>query len=91
MEKIPFDPKELEPIGFSPAPLPFLPPTPIFNSPITRKENFLRLINGEGALWVPHTKEFFIWNPSCIPDSWARNSLVRRVRSSSGAGRTCSE
>ena len=77
MEKVPFDPKELEPIGYSPAPLWFMPPTPIFNSPITRKENFLNIIHGEDALWMPHTKEFMIWNPSCIPDSWARGATTK--------------
>ena len=74
---IPFDPKELEPVKFNPPPVPGMAPTPVFNSPISRRENFLRLTNGEGAMWMPHTKEFMIFNPACIPDCWARGMVNR--------------
>ncbi len=77
MNQYAFDPKELEPIGYNPPPLPFMPPTPIFNSPISIKENFQRLIRGEQPLWMPYTKEYFVYCPSCIPDCWARGDVTR--------------
>ena len=77
MKKVPFDPKELEPIGFNPPPMPGMAPTPIFNSPISLKENFWRLTRGDNPLWMPHTKEFMIYTPSCIPDCWARGAVSK--------------
>jgi len=77
MEKVLFDPEELKPVGFMPPPLPGMPPTPIFNSPISSKENFWRLTKGEDPLWMPHTKEFMVFTPSCIPDCWARGSVSK--------------
>lgn len=75
MDRVPFDPKELEPIGYVPGPFPGLPPTPVFNTPISRKENFKRFVNGEKPLWMPHAKEFLIYCPACVPDSWARGMV----------------
>ena len=77
MNKVPFDPKELNPIGFNVPPMPGMPPSPIFNSPISPRENFWRLTNGEGPLWMPHTKEFMVFTPSCVSDCWARGMVSK--------------
>lgn len=45
-----------------------------FNSPITPKENFLRICRGEKPLWIPNVNsEFNNIQPSCMPDAQARN------------------
>ena len=51
MKKIPFDPKELIPIGEEPGMF-RRPPRPIFATPITAKENFIGFFKGEPC-WMP--------------------------------------
>ena len=46
MKRIPFDPKELIPIGEEPGFMPGMPGRPIFPTPITPRENYLMLLNG---------------------------------------------
>ena len=53
MKRIPFDPKELIPIGEEPGFMPGMPGRPIFPTPITPRENYLMLLNGETPLWMP--------------------------------------
>lgn len=76
MERVKFDPKELEPVGYVPGPFPGTPPTPVFNTPISRKENFKLFVAGEKPLWMPHAKEFLLLNPLCLPDSMARGMVT---------------
>ena len=40
MERVKFDPKELEPVGYYQGFNPKAPPTPVYDFPISRKENF---------------------------------------------------
>jgi len=76
MEKLPkFDPKELEIVSYS-KPNAFLPPMPIYNTPISRKENFRRLYRGETPLWMPHTDDIGYFFPACVPDSIARGMVT---------------
>ena len=77
MERIPFDPKELEPLGYIPAPFPGEAPTPVFNTPISRKENFRLFVSGQKPLWMPHVREFLLLNPECVPDSMARGMVSK--------------
>jgi hypothetical protein len=77
VERVAFDPKELEPVGYVPDIFPELPPTPVFNTPISRKENFMLFLKGEKPLWMPHARECIIINPSCVPDQWARGMVTR--------------
>ena len=53
MKRIPFDPKELIPIGEEPGFMPGMPGRPIFPTPITPRENYLMLLSGEVPLWMP--------------------------------------
>ena len=50
MKRIPFDPKELIPIGEEPGFMPGMPGRPIFPTPITPRENYLMLLSGEVPL-----------------------------------------
>lgn len=72
MDKVKFDPKELEAVEIIPAGFPGRPPIPVFNTPISRKENYKRLIKGENPLWLTHPNEIAFLMPSCVPDNWAR-------------------
>lgn len=74
MNRIPFDPFELEPIGYNyDGPFPNLNTvSPIFSSPISRKENFHLLLKGEKPLWMPHFNEIKLFFPTCVPDHVAR-------------------
>ena len=53
MKRIPFDPKEMIPIGEEPGFMPGMPGRPIFPTPITPRENYLMLLSGEVPLWMP--------------------------------------
>ena len=75
MDRVKFDPKELEPIGYFRGANPKAPPTPVFNSPISRKENFLAMVRGETPLWLPSSNEFYLFMPTCVPDNWARGMV----------------
>ncbi len=79
MKRIPFDQKELEAVGTIPASFPGLPPTPIYQYPISRKENFKLLLTGEKPLWIPHAQEILTLSPGCMPDNWARGTVDRPV------------
>lgn len=79
MNRVPFDPKELEAVGTIPPAFPGLPATPIYQYPITRKENFNLLLAGEKPLWMPHAQEIFMFSPGCMPDNWARGTVDRPV------------
>ncbi len=76
MERIPFDPKELEVVGYCPAFNPFAPPLPIYNSPISRKENHWLLYKGETPLWMPHSFDSYLFMPECVPDNWCRGMVT---------------
>ena len=74
----PFCPEEeLKDVGkFRPVPKPYgVPSFPVrkFNTPITPKENFLRLARGEEPLWMPNfSVDFNCLQPMVMPDAYAR-------------------
>jgi len=70
-----FDPKEMEIVGYDRLNY-FLPPLPVYKSPITRRENFLRLYRREHPLWMPHTDDINYFFPTCVPDSVARGMIT---------------
>ena len=80
MEKIPFDPKELEVSGEYRGFYPGAKSIPILNTPITAKENFRRfaLNEGGGPLWMPSYPEIRMFNPQIIPENIAR-AIVAEV------------
>ena len=76
MERIPFDPKELEVVGYWPGFHPMAPKIPIYNTPITPRENFQLLYRGETPLWMPHSQDYMLLMPDCVPDNWARGMVT---------------
>ena len=79
MESVKFDPRELEIKKYLREGNPVFPPIPVFNSPISRRENFLRLIRGEHLLWMPTSDDMSYFFPTCVPDSWARGMVSSPV------------
>ena len=48
---------------------------PVYNTPITQKENYLLALKGEG-LWTPILSQQVIFSPKIIPDSISRGFVV---------------
>lgn len=76
--KIPFSKDELKDVGMWKAvPKPYgVPAYPMrkFNTPITPKENFLRVCRNETPLWMPNaTVDFNAIQPEIMADAYARN------------------
>ena len=72
MDRIPFDEKELIPIGYRKGVSPSSPrPIPIFNTPIAPKDNLMMLLNKEIPFWMPAGGESQLLCPQC-PDNIAR-------------------
>ena len=79
-----YDAKELEVIGVHPSSKavsmipggdpPQTPPEPLYNRPITPRENLIRAFSGEKPLWMPHTGWAFCdvnnFRPRLIPDNY---------------------
>ena len=78
MEKIPFDPKELEVSGEYRGIYPGSKGIPVLNTPITAKENFRRFAFNEegGPLWMPSYPEIKMFNPQIVPENIARAIVV---------------
>ena len=59
---------------------PPLPPQPIFNTPITPKENWKLLFNGQKPYWIPQAGWFFcdvhIFRPRMHPDNYATRLII---------------
>ena len=71
MNRPAFDPKELEPLGFEPGFMGRGPGRPIFNTPITPKENYLMSMRHEKPLWMPMGDGSSMITPA-VPDNIAR-------------------
>ena len=71
MNRIPFDKKELIPIGTTPSLMPSQPVMPIYSTPITPKENYLMLMNGETPFWMPNSGDTQMFTPM-VADNIAR-------------------
>ena len=76
MDRIPFDPKELEIVGYMPAFNPRAPKIPIYNTPVSKRENYLMFLNGETPHWLPHMNDQFLFLPECVPDNWCRGMVT---------------
>ena len=86
-EYVKFDPKELEIVDYIGKGSPYLPPIPVYNSPITPRENFRRMVRGDHYLWLPHTLDINYLFPWCVPDSLAREAF--RLASAKLGVHTC--
>ncbi len=77
MSNYPFDPKEISVDEYYPKMPPLygmdMAPTRKFNTPITPKENFLRVCRKEKPLWLPNmATDFATIQPIVMPDANAR-------------------
>ena len=81
MEKIPFDPKELESSGEYRSFRPDAKGIPILNTPITPRENFRKFAFNEegGPVWMPSYPEIKMFNPQVIPENVARAIVAEAV------------
>ena len=72
MNRVPFDPKELIPLSVEKAIMPGFPDKPVYNSPITNRENFALSLKREKPMWMPNT--FTDYDMICpeVPDNIAR-------------------
>ena len=79
MSKVPFNrAEEMQIRGYSKEYIGFLgtkmAPTPKFNTPISPKENVLRVYKKEQPLWAPSVvMDMNVIQPMCMPDAYARN------------------
>ena len=71
MNRIPFDEKELIPIGEAPSFMPGMPGRPIYNTPITSKENYMMLLDKQVPFWMPGFGDTTMMTPM-IADNIAR-------------------
>lgn len=76
MKRVAFSKVELEPIGEYPSLFPGVPATPIYQTPITPKENYRALYKGEKPLWIPNFYDLTTLCPACYPDAIARGFVV---------------
>lgn len=67
-----FDSKELEIVGTYNVDYPHAPQLTKYNTPITPKENYLRMFKGEKPLWMPAHTDNQYFGPNCLPDVIAR-------------------
>ncbi|MGI6007010.1 MAG: uroporphyrinogen decarboxylase family protein [Ruminococcus sp.] len=84
-----FDPKEFEVAAFHPSSKAvsmdpgqdpaLIPPEPLFNHPITPRENLKRKLSGENPCWLPYTGWCFCdvnnFRPRFIPDNYATHLI----------------
>ena len=70
MDKIPFRREELEVVGQT-ANI-GRGAMPLLNTPITPRENFLRLVHGEDVLWIPNARDALSVTPAVVKDNIAR-------------------
>ena len=67
-----FDPRELEVIGKYNEKYPHAPQLTKYNTPITPRENYLRMLRGEKPMWMPAHTDNQYFGPNCLPDVIAR-------------------
>lgn len=75
MERVPFHEKELQVLGEWPGMGPGAPGTPIFDTPITARENITAFLQGKNSLWMPSFQEFKVFMPSILPENPARGMI----------------
>lgn len=67
-----FHPDELKILGTYNAAYPHAPQLTKYNTPITPRENYLRMFRGEKPLWMPSHTDNMYFGPNCLPDVIAR-------------------
>lgn len=69
MAFIPFDEKELMAIGTKRGSNPAAPSSPKLNTPISARENFLRVLRHESPYWIPFVSDKQSFSPRIFPDN----------------------
>lgn len=67
-----FNPDELKVLGKYNAEYPHAPQLTKYNTPITPRENYMRMFKGEKPLWIPAHSDNMYFGPNCVPDVIAR-------------------
>ena len=80
MSKEKFTMDELDIIGTAPSMFPGMPGAPIYNRPITAKENRDLLFSGKRPMWIPTTGDVKMFCPKIIPDNVARGFIIEAER-----------
>ncbi len=77
MEKYPFRKDELNPKSLIPS-RPGMEPLPLYHTPITPKENYMRMFHKDGPapLWIPLVSEIVNFAPRVVPDCVARSFVM---------------
>jgi len=63
--------EELKQVGTF-TPIGPMPAAPKFDTPITPRENYLRFMRGEKAMWMPNSSDIARFEPTIVPDNIAR-------------------
>ena len=80
MNRPPYDPKELIPIEVDPPLMPGFPEKPVYDSPVSVKENFFMSLRHEKPLWMPNA--FYDTSMICpaVPDNIARAFVYEELK-----------
>ena len=81
-----FDKKELEFTKRGPNFVDMTKPgPPIYNFPISAKEEAARMYRQKGSMWMPYGVEIGVFTPQIIPDNIARGFVFEKNGSSPSA------
>ena len=72
MERIPFDPKEIEITDYIKPYRPWMSPTPVFSPVVSPRENYLAFLRGETPLWMPSFWDQKRFDPRILIDNVAK-------------------
>ena len=76
MSKERFTPDELDIIGTLPSKVARFPDQPIYNLPISIKENRDMMFAGKRPMWIPSSADVKMFCPKIIPDNIARGFVI---------------
>jgi hypothetical protein len=76
MNKVPFDPKEVDDAQEVPSFFPGMAPSKIYKTPISPKENYRALYKRELPLWIPTFSDSTMFQPRIDPDFMARCEIM---------------
>ena len=71
MKNIRFEPKELQVVGEMPSFMPEMPGTPLYDFPVTRRQNYIATMKKE-PIWQVTNIEAGLFTPQVYPDNVAR-------------------
>ena len=78
MDRVPFNPDELNVVGEFPSTTGLTPGSPKLNTPVTPRENYAAALAGELPLWIPKGGDTTFISPQVVPDNVARVFVYER-------------